>query len=131
MIVVEGKIRGKERPRFSKGHTYTPNQTQQYEDWVKICYQHQGGKKLMEGALKLNMIIYHHIPKSWNKTRRERALKGIEVPMIKPDIDNIIKIILDSLNKIAYLDDTQVIKVEVEKRYTDKCERIEFELVKI
>jgi Holliday junction resolvase RusA-like endonuclease len=38
-------------------------------------------------------------------------------PTIKPDTDNIAKSILDSLNGIAFLDDKQVVKLEVEKYY--------------
>ena len=37
----------------------------------------------------------------------------------KPDSDNIIKIILDGLNKVAYYDDSQVCKVNFEKKYAD------------
>ena len=37
----------------------------------------------------------------------------------KPDVDNINKIILDALNKIAYEDDSQVCKVTVEKKYCE------------
>lgn len=35
----------------------------------------------------------------------------------KPDVDNLAKIVLDSLNKIAYDDDAQVCRLLVEKRY--------------
>ena len=35
----------------------------------------------------------------------------------KPDVDNLAKIVLDSLNKIAYDDDVQVCRLLVEKRY--------------
>ena len=38
-------------------------------------------------------------------------------PTKKPDIDNIIKIVLDALNKMAFRDDSQVTKIEVEKIY--------------
>jgi len=41
-------------------------------------------------------------------------------PTIKPDTDNIAKIILDSLNGIAYKDDKQVIRLSVEKRYAEE-----------
>ena len=37
----------------------------------------------------------------------------------KPDCDNIAKIILDSLNKIAYHDDSQVVDLHVNKRYAE------------
>lgn len=44
-------------------------------------------------------------------------------PTKKPDIDNIVKIILDALNKIAFKDDNQITKLDVEKKY-DTVERI-------
>ena len=36
----------------------------------------------------------------------------------KPDSDNIIKIVLDGLNKVAYYDDAQICKLSFEKRYS-------------
>ena len=37
MIVVEGKIRGKQRPRFNTktGRVFTPKETITYENWIK------------------------------------------------------------------------------------------------
>jgi len=40
-------------------------------------------------------------------------------PTNKPDLDNIAKIILDSLNGIAYKDDSQVVSLTVIKHYSD------------
>ena len=59
-------------------------------------------------------------------TKKERALieEGILSPTKKPDIDNIVKIILDSLNGIAFKDDNQITKIEVEKAYTFDEERV-------
>ena len=37
----------------------------------------------------------------------------------KPDIDNITKVVLDALNKVAYLDDTQVVELAIIKRWSD------------
>ena len=39
-------------------------------------------------------------------------------PTKKPDIDNIVKSILDSMNKFAFKDDNQITKLEVEKKYS-------------
>ena len=41
-------------------------------------------------------------------------------PTKKPDIDNVIKIILDALNKMAFRDDSQITKLEIEKRYAEE-----------
>ncbi|WP_415336169.1 RusA family crossover junction endodeoxyribonuclease [Clostridium perfringens] len=38
------------------------------------------------------------------------------------------KIILDSLNGVAYKDDSQIIELRVIKRYTEDNERVLFEL---
>ena len=47
-------------------------------------------------------------------------LAGDFSPTKKPDIDNIVKIVLDALNKMAFKDDNQITKLEVEKFYSEK-----------
>ena len=44
-------------------------------------------------------------------------LSGEIKPTKKPDADNIVKIICDALNNIAYKDDTQVVDLQVKKIY--------------
>jgi len=58
---------------------------------------------------------------------------GLEHIQNTPDSDNIAKIIheLDSLNKIAFDDDSQVIELTVLKKYTEELERVKFELEEI
>ena len=130
LIVVEGKIKGKARPRLGKGYTYTPKDTINYENWVKLCYQQQGGKHL-EGPIRARVIAYYKVPKSYTKKRVQAIREGLEQPTKKPDADNIAKIILDSLNKIAFDDDSQVVELTVIKRWTEEIERVEFELEEI
>ena len=130
MIVVEGTIKGKARPRFFNNHAITPKDTVSYENWIKVCYQQQCGETL-QGAIKADITIYHKVPKSYTKKRIQAIREGLEQPQKKPDIDKIVKIILDSLNKIAYDDDAQVTQLEVKKKWTEETERIEFELIQI
>jgi Holliday junction resolvase RusA-like endonuclease len=130
MIIVEGKIRGKARPRVFNGHAMTPEITVNYENWVKACYQQQEGKYL-EGQIRATLTAYFTIPKSYTNKRKEAIKQGEEHPQKKPDVDNIAKIILDSLNGIAYKDDSQVVELRVNKRFTEGMERVEFELKEI
>lgn len=130
MVVIEGKIRGKARPRVCRGHAFTPRETVCYEKLVKACYKEQDGRYL-EGNLRANIIAYYKVPKSYTKKRIQGIREGIEYPTKKPDIDNIVKIILDALNKIAYEDDKQIIELSVLKRYTEDKERVELELMEI
>ena len=127
MVVVIGKIRGKARPRVCRGHAFTPKDTVEYEKLVRTCYKEQDGRYL-EGSIKALIVAYYKIPKSYSKKRVQAIRDGLEKPRKKPDADNIGKIILDSLNGIAYKDDSQIIELSVIKRYTEENERVEFEL---
>ena len=132
MVVVEGKIKGKARPRFNTktGRAFTPGDTITYENWIKCCYQNQCGK-FIDGAVKAIIYVYYKIPKSYTKKRVQAIRDGVEMPLKKPDSDNIAKIVLDSLNKIAFDDDAQVVELTIIKKWTEEQERIEFELEEI
>lgn len=127
MVIVEGTIKGKDRPRFFKGHAVTSEGTMTYENWVRVCYQQQD-RRYLEGSIKATITAYFKVPKSYSKKKVQAIREGLEHPQKKPDIDNVVKIILDSLNKIAYADDCQVTELVVKKRFTEELERVEFEL---
>lgn len=130
MIIVEGKIKGKARPRVFNGRAVTPKDTVNYENWVRLNYKEQSGKYL-EGPIKARIIAYYKIPKSYTKAKILACKQNIILPTKKPDIDNCIKVILDSLNGIAYKDDSQIVEVIAVKRWTEEQERIEFVLEEI
>lgn len=130
LIIVEGKIKGKARPRVFNGRAITPADTVHYENWVRVNYKEQCGEYL-DGSIRARIIAYYKIPKSYSKKRVQAILQGLEHPIKKPDADNIGKIILDSLNDIAFHDDSQVVELIVIKRWTQEMERVEFELEEI
>ena len=132
MVVVEGKIKGKARPRFNTktGRAFTPGDTITYENWIRFAYQEQDGRYLT-GAIRARVVAYYKIPKSYSKKRVQSIRDGLEMPLKKPDSDNIGKIVLDSVNKIAFDDDSQVADLRVIKKWTEDVERIEFELEEI
>lgn len=117
---VPGKVQAKQRPRFNGKFAYTPKETIAYENQVKTCYleKHRDVKPL-ENPLKVKIIAYYEVPKSASKKKKLQMLHNEIFPTVKPDTDNIAKGILDSLNGIAYLDDKQVVKLEVEKYYSN------------
>jgi Holliday junction resolvase RusA-like endonuclease len=116
-FTVLGKPRGKGRPRFFRGHAYTPPETRDYEKRVKQCYLMETGGHCFSGPVAVTVEAYFSIPKSWSKAKKAQAMKG-EVMPGKPDIDNIIKIVLDALNGVAYDDDSHVIAISGRKSYT-------------
>ena len=116
---IPGKVQAKQRPRFNGKFAYTPKETIAYENWVRTCYlEKYRGQPILENPLKVKIIAYYEIPKSTSKKRRLEMKDDKVFPTVKPDTDNIAKSILDSLNGIAYLDDKQIVKLEVEKYYS-------------
>lgn len=117
---IPGKIQAKQRPRFNGKFVYTPQNTINYENWVKACYlEKYKNEKPFEKALEVNIIAFFEIPKSTSKKKKEQMLNNEINPTTKPDTDNIAKSILDSLNGIAYLDDKQVVDLRVRKQYAE------------
>jgi len=120
ILEIPGKPMGKQRPKFGKGFTYTPKATVDYENYVKFTFQQKYGQPNLTGQIKADIKVYFDIPKSTSKIKKTEMLSNIIRPVKKPDCDNIAKIILDSLNGIAYKDDKQIVLLTVEKFYSDK-----------
>lgn len=115
-----GEIVGKARPRMNTrtGKAYTPTNTKNYEYFLRQCFvAYYPNFKPIESRVKVSIIAYFSMPKSTSKKKEAEMLAGNISPTKKPDADNIIKIILDAMNKFAFKDDTQVIKLDIEKKY--------------
>lgn len=120
---VPGKITGKGRPRVNTttAIAYTPTKTKEYEELVKQYFIIKNrGVKPLEGRISVTIKAYFGIPKNASKKQREEMLNNNISPVKKPDIDNIAKIILDALNKLAFNDDNQIIKLSIEKIYSEE-----------
>lgn len=118
---VQGEILGKARPRMNTrtGRAYTPTKTKNYEYFMKKWFITQCPNfKQLENRIKVTIIAYFDNPQSTSKKKATEMLNQNISPTKKPDIDNITKIVLDSMNKLAFKDDTQVTKLEVEKKYS-------------
>lgn len=112
---IPGQISGKGRPRFGwrKGPTgkqiplaYTPEKTLSEEALVRQfanAAMREQRLPMMAGPLEVTVHICRVPPKSWSK--KQKAAKWMTG---KPDIDNSLKLILDSMNGIVYHDDADV-----------------------
>ena len=125
---VPGKIIGKGRPRLNSytGTVYTPTRTKDYETLVEQYFLLKYPRfKPFEGRVHVVIEANFEIPKSTKKSDRELMLEHKINPTKKPDIDNIVKIVLDAMNGIAFKDDTQITKLQVEKIYSSsECVKV-------
>ena len=120
IFTIKGEPRGKGRPRFTKtGRVYTPSETIQYEHLVALSYRNSARGYKFTSPVRVTIKAFQKPPKKSKKVV-EDMLNGRILPTKKPDLDNIAKIILDGLNKIAWEDDTQVIEMMVVKRYAEE-----------
>lgn len=114
---------GKERARQGRGgRFYTPEQTKGNEQIIRLACEYamvrQKAKMFPKDmALGARFTAYYPIPKSFSKKKRAQAIDGAIAPVVKPDADNVEKLILDALNKVAYYDDAQICYVEKWKKY--------------
>ena len=125
----KGKARARTvRTRGGQTFSYTPEGTVLYENLVKISFSETGEKPFdADQSLHVYMAAYYPIPRSASRKKKEEMSAGRIRPAKKPDIDNIIKSVLDALNGVAYHDDTQVVAVFAEKYYSD-TPRVEVEI---
>ena len=111
-FTIPGKPFGKQRPRvINKGSfstTYTPKETVQYESLVKLYFQ------------QVRILAFYEIPKSTSKKKKQAMLEKKIRPTKKPDFDNIGKVICDSLNLVAYHDDSAIVDAQVRKFYSER-----------
>lgn len=116
-IVIPGKPQGKGRPRFTRyGSVYTPPSTRIYEEKIREAW---GDRELIHSPITIWIDAYLPISSSASKTDKYLMKIGSIKAAKKPDIDNVIKAVLDALNGIAYDDDKQVVILHAVKKYSD------------
>ena len=120
-FTVPGEPRGKGRPRFTGigRKPITPKGTVEYENLVRVEYERQClGKRFADDAqLDMRITAYYTIPRSDSKRKQIAKSEHKIRPTKKPDMDNVVKAIADSLNGIAYRDDTQIVDCQIRKFY--------------
>lgn len=120
-IFVEGIPVGKGRPRFTRtGHAYTPEKTRMYENIVRLrALEAMRGEARLKGAVSVTILARFPVPASYSTKRRVACLQASEKPAKKPDIDNLVKAILDGLNGTIFEDDSQVVQLSAAKTYAE------------
>lgn len=128
VVLLPGEPRGWGRPhvRVIQPKTgppfasfYTDAKTRAFETSLK--WQAKAAMRSVppiEGPVAVKIIAAMAVPASWSNKKRDAALAGTIRPTGKPDWDNFAKM-LDSFNKIVWLDDAQVVDGSVTKIYSE------------
>lgn len=111
------------RPRVSSrgGYVkvYDPPKVKNFKNLLRSLAVHQYSRPPLLGPLSVSLTFYRPVQKSISQSERERRLSNKSKPVVKPDTDNYIKATLDALNGVLWHDDSQIVKITGEKRYSD------------
>lgn len=130
-ITYRGKVQAQQRPRGramtgKNGktfvHMYDPQQSSDFKGKLHILslleLDKVGGEPIAE-ACKVKLTVFMPIPESYSKKKKEQIFLGLLYPTRKPDVDNLLKSVLDGVNGVLLKDDRFVVEAQVCKRYAD------------
>ena len=121
---IEGNPIPKGRPRFRRTKTfittYTPRKTLDFEDQVrKHSMEAMGKTDLIESPVCVILYFRLPVPQSYSKKRSEACLSGLEKHTKRPDLDNLVKSVLDGMNGVIFKDDSQITTLHATKVYSN------------
>ena len=125
-FTIPGKPKALKRHRSSsKGWMYDPSAKDKKDIWLQIA-QHRPEKPLA-GNIYLRTQFYMPYPKNWFKQKAGKPTdilkdkyKNIILHSIKPDLDNLIKMIADIIQPQMIFDDSQIYWISAVKVYDKK-----------
>lgn len=117
-FIVDGTPVAKGRPRVCKnGHVYTPQKTVDYETHIQVAFMDACARANISPYFPLSEPVAVEIICYFDKPKKP---KNDRYHITKPDADNLAKCYCDSLNKIAWLDDSCVFELKITKLYCGK-----------
>jgi len=119
-LTVPGRPVAKARPRWDirNAHMYTPERTRNAEEIMRGAMREACSVPLT-GALELGVKFCFQRPSNWAKSRRD-AIDNGEEPWheVKPDRDNLLKLVKDAGNGVLWGDDAQIVTGPTDKVYS-------------
>ena len=121
-VFVKGIPRPQGRPRIvrfpnGKAGLKDPDISRDWKNYVRMVVGESWGRAPEEGPVALFLTFYLPIPRSWSKKRRMKALEGEILPTGRPDLDNLVKAVLDALLGVLIEDDRQIVSLIAAKFY--------------
>lgn len=119
-FVIEGNPVAKGRPKMGKWGVYTPRKTKDAEAHIRLSVKRseQCPKKPTSLPVAVAIDFYMEMPASWSNNKK-MDMDG-EVHTQRPDVDNLMKLTLDSLNGVLYQSDSQIYKITATKQWAKK-----------
>jgi Holliday junction resolvase RusA-like endonuclease len=125
-LVLPGRAHGKGRPRFNTktGRAYTDKQTRTQEELLRQVWLEAGRPTLGEVPLSVEVEVVLARPRGHFIKDGSLGAAGQRSPHPsgRPDLDNVVKLVADGLNTLAFRDDAQVVLIVAQKRWAEADE---------
>ena len=119
--ILHGKPKPLQRARVTRYRTYDPQSEEKAKDRLILREQRGNVAPISDGPLDLVVTFFMKIPKS---TSKKDSLNG-KYHVKRPDLDNLLKYILDVAQGVLIKDDSLVSSIIADKIY-DNEPRTEF-----
>ena len=120
--VIPGQPVGKGRPKFVRatGRAYTPKGTAEWERSAALILRNQYNGAPLDECVTVDVVAVFSRPKRLLRKKDPQERMPCDV---KPDIDNVVKCVLDALTMAGVLRDDKVVwNVRAKKLYASKTE---------
>ncbi|WP_225218332.1 RusA family crossover junction endodeoxyribonuclease [Planococcus wigleyi] len=130
---IMGEAQAQGRPRAGKSYSgktvlYDPATSRDFKQYVKLVASQHKPQELITGPAHLELTFYQPTPKKYHTKPKQALIEaGLLLPVSRPDLDNLAKGVKDSLSKIIWQDDSQVVSMMVRKFYS-MTPRVEVEI---
>lgn len=109
----------KQRGRVVGHRTFTPKETEKFEKrlkwYARIAMNGAGYHEPLDGPVGIEVDVIVSRP----KTIKKRVL-----PHVKPDLDNVVKSVMDACEKIIWANDSRICRMVLGKDYGEPGVRI-------
>ena len=125
--IIEGRPLPLERARITRNGNYLPQRSKDYKNFIIACLYIDkiAPMQLITGKIEINIVFYMKP----SRASKKQMLAQIGTPHLKrPDLDNLVKAILDAYNGIVWQDDSQIYCIQAQKIYCNK-ERTEIKVL--
>lgn len=109
---------GSPRPRFRNTGKYVQTYMPASYTAHKSHIREQMPKLKLQNDLKVKIEFIFEPPKSWSNKKRLTMIG--QYKNTKPDIDNLLKTVLDAANDHLWVDDKQIVDITSYKKYGEQ-----------
>ena len=125
-FMIPGEARAKARPQVrsfaGRPQIYKDSVTATFENWVRLHAEEAlGDGPRFEGPVAMSIEVITEPAKSHSARKRKDMIEGRIKPTRYPDLDNVVKSVIDGCSRSTIRDDVLVVAITASKAYGEQA----------